>query len=98
MMSHIASFQLLHETHLTPVICHKHLRCHDGVTLCLSMKFPSIAPKTTSYGHFWIYQQISAHLSKNNKTTKKEENLNWTLVNTENLRAEIAACQRQYYM
>ena len=28
----------LHETHLTPVICHKHVRCHDGVTLCLSMK------------------------------------------------------------
>ena len=35
-------------------------------------------------------------LNKNNH--KKEENLNWTLVNTENLRAEIAACQRQYYM
>ena len=35
-------------------------------------------------------------LNKNNK--KKEENLNWTLLNTENLRAEIAACQRQYYM
>ena len=35
-------------------------------------------------------------LSKNNQ--KKKENLNWTLVNTENLRAEIAACQRQYYM
>ena len=22
-----------HETILTPVICHKHVRCHDGVTL-----------------------------------------------------------------
>ena len=48
----------LHKTLLTPVICHKHVRCHDGVTLYLSMKFPSIAPKKTSHGHFWIYQQI----------------------------------------
>ena len=32
------------------------------------------------------------------KQPKKEENLNWTLVHTGNLREEIAACQRQYYM
>ena len=51
----------LHETILTPVICHKHVRCHDGVTLYFSMKFPSIAPKKTRNGHFCIYQQIPAH-------------------------------------
>ena len=28
------------ETILTPVICHKDVRCHDGVTLYFSMKFP----------------------------------------------------------
>lgn len=30
----------LHETILTPVICHKHVRYHDGVTLYFSVKFP----------------------------------------------------------
>ena len=37
----------LHETILTPVICHKHVRCHDGVTLYFSVMFPSVAPKKT---------------------------------------------------
>ena len=49
----------LYETILTPVICHKHVRRNDGTTLYFSMKFPSIAPKKTRNGHFWIYQQIS---------------------------------------
>ena len=35
----------LHETILTPVICHKHVRCHDGVTLYFSVKFPSVVLK-----------------------------------------------------
>ena len=51
----------LHETHLTPVICHKHVRCHDGVTLYFSVKFPSVVPKKTRNGHFLTYQQISTH-------------------------------------
>ena len=46
----------LHETILTPVICHEHVRCHDGV----SVKFPSVAPKKKKNVHFSIYQQISA--------------------------------------
>ena len=50
----------LHETILTPVICHKHVRCQYGVTLYFSMKFPSVAPKKTRNGHFSIYQQISS--------------------------------------
>ena len=37
----------LHETILTPVICHKHVSCHDGVTLYFSVMFPSVAPKKT---------------------------------------------------
>ena len=45
----------LHKTILTPVICHKHVRCHDGVTLYFSVKFPSIAPEKTRNGHFSIY-------------------------------------------
>ena len=51
----------LHETILTPVICHKHVRCQDGVPLYFSMKFPLVAPKKTRNGHFSIYQQISTH-------------------------------------
>ena len=50
-----------HETILTAVICGNHVRCHDGVTLYFSMKFPSVTPKKTRNGHFSIYQQISAH-------------------------------------
>ena len=33
----------LHETILTPVICHKHVRYHDSVTLYFFVKFPSVA-------------------------------------------------------
>ena len=51
----------LHETILTPVICHKHVSYYDGVRLYFPMKFPSVAPKKTRNGHFWISQQISAH-------------------------------------
>ena len=51
----------LHETILTPVICHKRERCHDGVTLYFSMKFLSVAPKKTRNGNFKIYLQISAY-------------------------------------
>ena len=42
----------LHETILTPVICHKHVRYHDGVTLYFSVKFPLVAPKKTRNGYF----------------------------------------------
>ena len=84
----------LHETILTPVICHKHIRCHDGVTLYFSMKFPLVVPKKARNGHFSIY--VSTFPLSEVKT-KKKGNFDWTLVNTENLRAEIATCQRQYY-
>ena len=42
----------LHETILTPVICYKHVRYHDGVTLSFSLKFPSAAPKKKRNGYF----------------------------------------------
>ena len=42
----------LHESILTPVICHRHVRYHDGVTLYFFMKFPSVAPKKTGNGYF----------------------------------------------
>ena len=47
----------LHEPILTPVICHKHVRRHDGVTLYFSMKFPSVAPKEDEK---WTFFDISA--------------------------------------
>ena len=65
----------LHETIFTPVICHKHVRYHDGVTLHFSMKFPSVAPNKTRNGHFSIYRQISAHSEV--KTTKKKKGKAW---------------------
>ena len=37
----------LHETILIPVICHKHVRYHDGVTL-----YRSVAPKKTRNRYF----------------------------------------------
>ena len=42
----------LHKTILTPVICHKHVRCHDGVTLYFSVKIPSVAPEKTTNRYF----------------------------------------------
>ena len=79
----------LHETILTPVICNKRVRYHDGVTLYFSVKFPSVAPeKWREMDIFHIYQQISIFWNKNNqkKKEKKRGNFDWTLVNTENLR------------
>ena len=75
----------LHETILTPVICHKHVRYHDGVTLYFFVKFPSVAPKKTRNGYFFIY--VSRFTLSEVKTTKKKRgNFDWKLVNTENLR------------
>ena len=66
----------LHETILTPVICHKHVRYHDGVTLYFSVK----------EDEKWIFLiDVSTFpLSEVKITPKKEENFDWTLVNTEN--------------
>ena len=56
------------------------------VTLYFSEKFLSGRSKEDNkMGIFYICQQISAFWSKNKKTKKKEENFDWTLVNTENL-------------
>ena len=75
----------LHETILTPVICHKHVRYQDGVTLYFFVKFPSVAPKKTRNGYFFIY--VSRFTLSEVKTTKKKRgNCDWKLVNTENLR------------
>ena len=63
----------LHETILTPVICHKHVGYHDSVTLYFSMKFPSVTPKKTRNGHFSINQQVWALRSKNNQNKKKQK-------------------------
>ena len=61
----------LHETILTPVICHKHIRCHDGVTLYFSMKFPLVVPKKARNGHFSIY--VSTFPLSEVKTKKKRK-------------------------
>ena len=56
----------VHETILTPVICHKHVRCHDGVTLYFTVKFPSVAPKKTrNFKQLIIHTQIATrHLNE----------------------------------
>ena len=75
----------LHETILTLVSCHKHVRYHDGVTLYFFVKFPSVAPKKTRNGYFFMY--VSRFTLSEVKTTKKKRgNFDWKLVNTENLR------------
>ena len=86
----------LHETLLTPVICHKHVRCHDGVTLYFSMKFPSVAPKKTRNGHFSIYQQISAH-SKWKQQKKKRRNSRLSARKHWESEIIIATSLRYYY-
>ena len=47
----------LHETILTPVICNKHVRCHDGVTLYFSVKFLSVVPTEDEK---WTFFDLSA--------------------------------------
>ena len=62
----------LHETILTPVICHKHVRYHDGVTLYFSVKFPSVASKKTRSGYFsYMSADFRAFSSKNNQKKKQ---------------------------
>ena len=39
----------LHETILTPVICHKHVRYHDSVTLYFSIGHPKEDEKWTFF-------------------------------------------------
>ena len=64
----------LHETILTLVICHKHVRYHDGVTLYFSMKFPSVASKKTRNGYFsHMSADFRAFSSKNNQKKKKKK-------------------------
>ena len=62
----------LHETILTPVICHKHVCYHDGVTLYFSVKFPSVAPKKTRNGYF---VDVFAFRSKNNQKKKRKTSI-----------------------
>ena len=81
----------LHENILKPVICHKNVRYYDGVTLYFSMKFHRSLQRRREMDIFHICEQTSAFWSKINQnkkqtTKKKRENLDWTLVNTENLR------------
>ena len=62
----------LHESFLTPVILHKHVHYHDGVTLYFSMKFPSVAPKKTRNGRFPLSE---VKTTKNKKEIKKRGKL-----------------------
>ena len=60
----------LHETIFTPVICHKHIRYHDGVTLYFSVKFLSLAPKKARN---WYFSYMSADYPHSEvKTTEKK--------------------------
>ena len=70
------------------------VRWHDAVFL------HGVSIDRSKEDEKWTFLDVSADFRAFlvKATKKKEENLNWTLVNTENLRAEIAACQRQYYV
>ena len=62
----------LHETNFTPVICHKHVRYHDGVTLYFSVKFLSVAPKKTRNWYFsYMTADFRALWSKINRKKKR---------------------------
>ena len=66
----------LHETILTSVICHKHVRYHDGVTLYFSVK----------EDEKWIFLiDVSTFPLSEVKAIKKKK-FDWTLVNNENVR------------
>ena len=63
----------LHESILTPVIFHKHVRYHNGVTLYFSVKFPLVAPKKTRNGYFsYMSEYFCAFWIKNNQKKKKK--------------------------
>ena len=71
-LKHVKSADL-HETILTPVICHKHVRYHDGVTLYFSVKFLSVAPKKTRNWYFsYMSADFRALRSKNNRKKKRK--------------------------
>ena len=62
----------LHETILTLVICHKHVRSHEGVTLYFSVKFPSVASKKTRNEYFsYMSADFRAFSSKTIKKKSK---------------------------
>ena len=50
----------LHETILTPVICRKHVRYHDSVTLYFFVKFPSVAISLRDIAHKITFFEILA--------------------------------------
>ena len=60
----------LHETILTQVIWHKHVRYDDGVTLYFSVKFPSVAPKRREMD---ILIDVSTFPLSEARTTKKKK-------------------------
>ena len=63
----------LHETIRTSVICHKHIRYHDSLTLYFSVKFLWVAPKKTRNRYFsYISTDFRAFWSKNNRKKKKK--------------------------
>ena len=73
----------LHETILTPVTCHKHIRYHDAVFLC------DVSVGRSKEDEKWIFFiYVSRFPLSGVKTTKKkkQKNFDWTLIKTENLR------------
>ena len=67
----------LHETILTPVICHKHVRYDDDVTLYFSVStktWNDLKPPTTIYNHLkppQKLQQPPTTTSKSSTATRK---------------------------
>ena len=59
----------LHKTILTPVICHKHVLCRDGVTLYLSMRFHRSPQRRREMDSFRYISRFPRILSKHNQNT-----------------------------
>ena len=82
----------LHETILTPVICHKHVRYHDGVTLYFSVKFLSVAPKKTRNWYFsYMSADFRALWSKKNRKKKRKTPINARKHRAESINRNLSA-------
>ena len=57
----------VHETIFTPVICHKHVRCHDGVTLYFSYNSNLYDSRENHHKVRILNYSVSLQYSKRNR-------------------------------
>ena len=77
---------------VTPVICHKHVRYHDAVFLReVSIGRSKEDEKWIFFIYFSRFPLSEVKTTKQKKTKKKQENFDWTLVNTESINRNLSA-------